>query len=213
VRWILKYFFQGLLVLLPIAATLYVSEWVFSRLDEALFVRLGSALKDVFPGGEDTSEFLVTVLGIVATVFLIVVVGLSTSNFLGKRIVAAVDALFARLPLVKLLHGSIKDLLGAFVGDKRNFDRPVIASLSADGVAKVIGFVTRDDLAFLGVRDHVAVYLPQSYNFAGNLILVPGDRVEPLAAVSSDVMAFLVSGGVSGEPGSPRSRASTRPPR
>ena len=54
-------------------------------------------------------------------------------------------------------------------------------------------------LDFLGVADHVAVYLPQSYNFAGNLLLFPSDQIQVLDVPSSDVMGFLVSGGVSGK--------------
>ena len=59
----------------------------------------------------------------------------------------------------------------------------------------VVGFLTREDGPFSS--KHVAVYLPQSYNFAGNLILVERDRVTPIEADSADLMAFIVSGGVS----------------
>ena len=61
----------------------------------------------------------------------------------------------------------------------------------------ITGFVTRDDLSLLGLNDDVAVYLPQSYNFAGNLIIVPRDRVVPIAAPASVVTALIVSGGIS----------------
>jgi len=53
-------------------------------------------------------------------------------------------------------------------------------------------------LEFLGLLDHVAVYFPQSYNFAGNILIFPKEQVHPLEAESADVMAFIVSGGVSG---------------
>ena len=56
-------------------------------------------------------------------------------------------------------------------------------------------------MEFIGLLDHVAVYFPQSYNFAGNLLVFPKDQVRPLEAESSDIMAFIVSGGVSGGPG------------
>jgi len=104
--------------------------------------------------------------------------------------------MLSKLPLVSILYSSIKDLIGAFVGDKKSFDRPVVVYLSENTC--VVGFITRDDLAFLGLTEYVSVYLPQSYNFAGNLLLVRSDSVKPISANSSDVMAFLVSGGVSG---------------
>jgi len=102
------------------------------------------------------------------------------------------------LPLVRILHSSIKDLLGAFVGDKKKFDHAVLVELIPGSSARMVGFLTSDDLAFLGLRDEVSVYLPQSYNFAGQLVVVPRSRVKTLDAPSSDVMTFVVSGGVAG---------------
>jgi uncharacterized membrane protein len=89
-------------------------------------------------------------------------------------------------------------LIGGFVGEKKTFDRPVIVALAPGSDAKAIGFVTQESLDFLGLLDHVAVYLPQSYNFAGNLLVFPRSQVIPLEAPGSEVMAFLVSGGISG---------------
>jgi uncharacterized membrane protein len=73
----------------------------------------------------------------------------------------------------------------------------VLVQLSADAGIRVVGFITREDLSMLGLKDDVAVYLPQSYNFAGNLLIVPRDRVTPIDARPSQVTTFIVSGGVS----------------
>jgi uncharacterized membrane protein len=62
---------------------------------------------------------------------------------------------------------------------------------------KVLGFATRDSLDSVGIEDSVAVYIPQSYNFAGNLIIVAREQVIPLAADPGEVMKLIVSGGVS----------------
>ena len=62
-----------------------------------------------------------------------------------------------------------------------------------------MGFITREDLNFLSLSEHVAVYLPQSYNFAGQVFIFPSDRVKPLDIDSSKAMAFIVSGGVLGK--------------
>jgi uncharacterized membrane protein len=115
-----------------------------------------------------------------------------------RGLVAMVEALLQRLPFVRLLYTSTKDLLNAFVGEKRRFDRPVVVALTPGGSAKALGFVTADSLEHLGLPGQVAVYLPQSYNFAGNVLLFPAGQVHPLQAESADVMAFIVSGGVSG---------------
>jgi len=183
----------GLLVLAPIVATFALLSMAFTKLNALVFSRMGALVHDDSPG------WLAALLGIALTLALLMAVGLFANNFLGRRVVEFMDAKLAKLPLIKLLYGSIKDLLGAFVGDKKSFDVPVLVGLSEDGAVKVVGFVTRKSVEFLGVEDHVAVYLPQSYNFAGNVLLVPSTRVQEISANSSDVMAFLVSGGVSGK--------------
>ena len=101
-----------------------------------------------------------------------------------------------RVPLLKLLYTSIRDLINAFVGDKKRFDRPVAVAFTES--ARALGFVTRETLHGLHLPGHVAVYFPQSYNFAGNLLIVPKELVEPLDVHPTDMMAFIVSGGVSG---------------
>ncbi|HTM45074.1 MAG TPA: DUF502 domain-containing protein, partial [Polyangiaceae bacterium] len=106
------------------------------------------------------------------------------------------EAMLARLPLVRMLYNSIKDLANAFVGEKKGFDRPVCVEMP--GGALWLGFQTREALSAPGFEHFVAVYFPQSYNFAGNLLMVPRERVKPLAVARSDFMTFIVSGGVSG---------------
>jgi uncharacterized membrane protein len=121
------------------------------------------------------------------------------SHLLSRRILGAFEALLDRLPLVKLLHTSVKDLMGAFVGDERRFDQPVAVELVPGSDVRSFGFVTRDSLAELGMgADVVAVYLPQSYNFAGQLVAVPRGRVQRIEGDAAEMMAFVVSGGVSG---------------
>ena len=71
-----------------------------------------------------------------------------------------IDKLLNELPLAKLIYSSIKDLIGAFVGDKKSFDKPVLVTLFKDSPAKAVGFVTREDLSAFGLKDHMAVYFP-----------------------------------------------------
>jgi uncharacterized membrane protein len=177
-----KYFLRGLLVIAPAAITFYVVWRVVATIDGFLGVSI--------PG-----------LGLVLATALIVLVGFLVSNVVGQSLVARADAVFARLPLVKLLYTSIRDLVGAFVGQKKMFDRPVAIVLPG-GFGRVLGFVTRDSVDFGRLDGHVAVYVPQSYNFAGTLILVERSRIEPLDVTSSDLMTFIVSAGVAS--GGPR---------
>jgi len=175
-----RYFFEGLLVLIPVVATLYVIYVVFTKID--------SIFKFSIPG-----------MGFLVTILLITVVGFISSNFITKKLVGLVDTIFTKLPFVKMIYSSVKDLIGAFVGDKKSFNKPVLVNISRESSVQVIGFVTRESLDNLGFTDRVAVYLPQSYNFAGNLIVVPKDQVTAVSADSGEIMAFIVSGGVTAQ--------------
>jgi uncharacterized membrane protein len=172
-----KYFFEGLLVIVPLAATIYVIYAVFTKID--------SIFKFDIPG-----------MGFVITILSITLIGFISSNFITRKLVRLVEMIFTKLPLVKMIYTSVKDLIGAFVGDKKSFDKPVLVTLSPESNVQAIGFVTQDSLGNIGFADKVAVYLPQSYNFAGNLIVVPKEQVTPISAESGDIMAFIVSGGV-----------------
>lgn len=174
-----KYFFEGLIFLVPAVVTVYVIYIVFSKID-GLF------------------RFSIPGMGFVVTLATITFIGFVASNLLTRRLVAVVDRSLRRLPLVRMIYMSVKDLTGAFVGEKKRFDKPVLVKLSPASDAQVIGFVTAESLEAYGLTDSVAVYLPQSYNFAGNLIIVPRDQVTRLKAESGQVMSFIVSGGVTG---------------
>jgi uncharacterized membrane protein len=176
-KLLLRYFVNGALVVTPFAITGYLVWQVVSLLDGIIPLKI--------PG-----------LGLLLSLLLVVFVGFFASNVLGKALVAAAEGLFTRLPLVKLIYTSLKDLILAFVGEKKRFDRPV--AVEFPGAGHALGFVTRDTFEFPGFEGSVAVYFPQSYNFAGNVLIVSRDRVRPLNADSSAVMTFIVSGGVSG---------------
>ncbi|WP_139489462.1 DUF502 domain-containing protein [Brevibacillus dissolubilis] len=177
---ILKYFFEGLLFVVPLAATVYILYYVFVTVDGLLRLPI--------PG-----------LGFLVTILAIILVGMLASNVITRSLLRLIDGIFGRLPFIKLLYTSVKDLIGAFVGEKKSFDKPVLVRLTVDGHGKAVGFITRETMEAWGMEDHVAVYFPQSYNFAGNLLLFPREQVEILDVDSADVMAFLVSGGVSGK--------------
>ena len=177
-------FFQGLVVVGPLAITLYVCWAVFSTIDRWLGLPI--------PGA-----------GFVLTIALITLVGFLATNLVTRGTISLVERVMARLPLLRLIYGSTKDLLDAFVGEKRRFDRPVLVSLTPGNDMRVLGFVTRDSLPSLGLDGCVAVYIPQSYGWAGNVVIFAADRLVPVDAESADVMAFVVSGGVTGIGGAP----------
>jgi uncharacterized membrane protein len=175
---LVRYFIRGCLVSVPLAITGWIVWGTLRFVDQLL-------------------PFGIPGVGFVVTLSLITLIGLFTSNVIGKRVFQITDRLLSGMPLVKLLYTSIKDLIRAFVGDHKSFDRPAAVALTPGG-ARILGFVTREGLHMLGMPEFVAVYFPQSYNFAGQLAIVPREQVELLDAASSEVMTFIVSGGISG---------------
>ena len=172
---IVKSFLNGLLLVAPIAATLYVVAFVFRTLDGWLDLGI--------PG-----------LGLLATVAGITLIGFLGSNLLVGPLLDLIERILTRAPFIKLIYTSIRDLMEAFVGDKRKFNQPILVHFM-DGTAKP-GFLTQPDLALLGKPGMVAVYLPHSYNFSGNLFFVDAQRVEKVDVDSTAYMKFIVSGGV-----------------
>jgi len=175
-RKLTAYFLKGLAFLVPVVATVFVVYIVFVKVDKLFNFDM--------PG-----------VGFIITITAITAIGFIGSNFLTRRLVHSVDNLFSRLPLVKMIYTSARDLTSAFVGGKKGLS-PVAVTLSPLSNIRLIGFATRDDLDTLGLVDSIAVYLPQSYNFAGNLIIVPKEQVSPINADSAEIMRFIVSGGV-----------------
>src|SRR6185295_17635429 len=105
----------------------------------------------------------------------------------------------AKLPFVRLLYSSSKDPLNAFVGEHRRFDRPALVNIGLN--VQIMGFVTQQALREIpNANGLVAVYCPQSYHWAGQLLIVPTSQVTVLESAASDVLAFIVSGGVTGRP-------------
>ncbi len=180
---LIDYFVKGLLIFVPIALTVFLLIWAFTSFD-AVFRNL---FPIYFPG-----------LGLILIFVLITFIGFLASNFLGRKFFALVEKVFRGLPLVKLLYSAVKDMIEAFAGEKKSFDRPVLAAIAPGSAVKVVGFITRESLENFGLADYVAVYMPQSYNFAGNVLLFPKESVKPLDVESSQAMAFIVSGGISG---------------
>ena len=179
-----KYFLRGLLIVAPIGVTIYVAWIAFVTIDG--WINIEPLLDRRVPGA-----------GIVITLALITFIGFLASNIATRWMFSLTDGLFTRLPLIKLLYNALKDLINAFVGEKKRFDKPVAFRPTEGSDLTLFGFLTRDDLEELGLPGHVSVYVPQSYNFAGNVVIVPRERVRPLEVDSTAAMTFIVSGGVS----------------
>jgi uncharacterized membrane protein len=187
-RTLTRSFAQGLLVLAPVAITLWIVVFAITTLDDLLNTSI--------PG-----------LGIIIAAAGITLIGYLTGNVVGNKVLQWLEGGMQRVPLIRILYNALRDLFGAFVGSQRKFDKPVAVEINPHGL-KVLGFLTGEHFDDPHLMGHVSVYLPESYNFAGNLIVVPKDRVHPLSAEGAEFMAFIVSGGVTAMTG-PRTTSET----
>jgi len=178
-RTVLRYFLGGMLFIVPILATVYFIVTSLLWLDNLLQLPYRG-------------------LGFVIIVVAITLIGYLTSIIFFKTATDWFDHLVNRIPFVKLIYSSIKDILSAFVGDKKTFNKPVLVTINKENQLYRIGFITQNDLTDLGLNDMVVVYFPQSYAVAGDHYVVRKENVKPLNVPGTVAMKFIVSGGVSG---------------
>ncbi len=178
---ILGYFLRGLVLTVPLVVTVWVCYAVFTRVDGWLGISI--------PG-----------VGFLSTIVLITLVGALGSSILTSSAVRVLEDVLNRLPFVRLLYTATKDLLSAFVGEKKRFAKAVLVSLTDGDGPRMLGFITQPSMNQIGLDAYVAVYCPHSYNFSGQLVVVPASRITPLDTDSAEFMAFVVSGGVTDMP-------------
>lgn len=177
---IFRYFIQGIIILAPIGITGYVLYWLFDKVDSILqpYVKI--------PG-----------LGFAIILVFVILVGWISSNLIMGSAISFFDHLMERTPGVKFIYSSTKDFFEAFAGDKKKFNRAVLASVFAEDVW-IVGFLTDEEMRKFDMgADKVGVYVPQAYNFAGQLYILPRDKVRKIEHITSgEAMKYAVTGGV-----------------
>ncbi|QJB34030.1 DUF502 domain-containing protein [Chitinophaga oryzae] len=186
---LLRYFFQGLLILAPIGITALTLYWAFVTIDNLI-------PKEIIPDDTSFNFLKYKGVGFALVLVLVVVVGYLSSSFIIGRIFDLFDHLLERTPFIKYIYTSIKDVFDAFVGEKKKFDHPVLVQIYGVDVWEM-GFITQTDVTSLGMEGYMAVYVPHAYAITGKVFIVPKERVKPLENVSAgEAMKFAVSGGV-----------------
>jgi uncharacterized membrane protein len=177
---VFNYFIQGFIILAPIAITLYALYWLFDKVDRILRPYLD------IPG-----------LGFVIIVVFIILVGWISSTFLMTSFINFFDQFMDRTPGIKFIYSSTKDFFESFAGHKKRFSKSVLANIFSTDVW-IIGFLTDEEMEkFEMGSDKVAVYVPQAYNFAGQLYILPRERVRRIDGITSgEAMKYAVTGGV-----------------
>jgi len=183
-KHLLGYFLQGLLLVLPACFTVYILfslvEWIDKILPRLFQVEL-------FPGS-----------GILIILAFITIMGFIGSSLVARPAFNFMESYIYKIPLFNIIYSSTKDVIGAFVGDKKKFNHPVLVRLNKNDNINRIGFITRESLDSINIKDMIAVYFPDSYGFTGNLYVVSKESITEINASSAEVMKLIVSGGVSG---------------
>jgi uncharacterized membrane protein len=188
-RKLLQYFFQGLLILAPIAITLYSVFWLVNTIDSWIPIY---SYKDE----NNITHVRNYGLGFVIILVAIVLIGYFSSFFITGRIVSFLDKIMQKMPGLKHIYGTARDFFEAFAGDKKKFTQNVLANVDDNNVWR-IGFITKEDMSDFGLEGFVAVYIPTSYSVAGSVYIVPKERIKPITNINSaQSMKFAVSGGV-----------------
>jgi len=185
---IIRYFLQGLLLIAPLGITVYIIYSIFKFVDGSMSALLNKFLIVQIPG-----------FGLLVFVVLIILTGLVGHTFIARPFQLFVQRIMDRTPFLKVVYSALNDLFTAFIGNEKKFDKPVLVKMSPVSNLEKLGFLTEKDLKKLNQSEKVAVYFPHSYNFSGELFLVPKDQVTPISNLQpAEVMKFIVSGGVSG---------------
>lgn len=185
---LLNYFIRGLVLVAPTYFTLLIIWSGVEFLDSILpiYIEVSSEKSMYLPG----LGFLIIISGIV-------LLGFVFSTIVPQSFFKLAERLLKRVPLVSHIYYSIKDLIMAFVGDKKKFNQPVLITINKESDIKRLGFITQKDLTHLNIENYIAVYVPHSYAFSGQLYLVTVKNITPLDSSSTEIMKLIVSGGVS----------------
>lgn len=183
---LVSFLFQGVLYTVPFAITIWV-----------LWKILQSVTNLVSAAGISIHPLIDPLIGLLSLFIFLVIIGIAGSSLLFNRLFGKVDGFIEKTPLIKIIYSSVKDLLSAFVGQKKRFNKPVLVKISNEPRVERLGFVTKEGMEEIGLPEgRVAVYFPLSYALTGELLVVDATNITPVDINSTELMKFIISGGV-----------------
>lgn len=190
-------FLTGFATVVPIAVTIYLIYWLSITSESAL----GALFRYLLPSGWYRPG-----MGLAAGVLLVFLVGMLMHAWVVRKLFAFGEHLLYRIPLIRSVYGSVRDLINLFSRDQKEaLHQTVVFTV---GGMRLIGFVTRSDLSGLpdaiGAPEDIAVYLPMSYMIGGYLIIVPRSDVQPIDMSVEEALRFILTAGIAGAKGIPK---------
>jgi uncharacterized membrane protein len=190
-RKVIGYILNGVLVTVPIAIVVYIIYKVLVLLSIPVTTIMESDLsaREKELVGEEISP-----IGILILLVVLFFIGFLWAKLISEPLKVRLAKWLDKIPMYK----SIRDLMNAFVGSKKMFNKPVLVKLNAESEVEMIGFITDEDLQELSDEQEgkIGVYLPMSYSFSGHLVVVPRRNVTKIDRSSVDIMKYVVSGGI-----------------
>lgn len=186
-KHVLQNFIKGILTIVPISLVVYVVYQLFMFLDGLLGIYVRQYLKEAYIPG----------FGLLFSVILITILGWLSTKVVTGTLFRWVDRLLEKIPLIKTLYSVTKDTIQSFLGEKKSFSKVALVTIPGTEM-KAIGFITTEHVEsfYNPLKDHVAVYIQQTFQIAGFTLLIPKEKVEIIDVKPEDAMKFVVSGGM-----------------
>lgn len=177
-----KLFATGLLVVIPIGASIYVIYLIISFFDHLL----GKPIKNII-------GFNVPGIGAIVAIILILIIGYISNHYLGKKLAKLIEHLFMKIPLVRTVYSPVKDIMKTLVGtDEKSFLKVVLTEFPMEG-AYVVGFITNENITIQG-KLYYSVFIPTTPNpLSGYLVLKNPSDVKVLDITIEEGIKIVVS--------------------
>jgi uncharacterized membrane protein len=203
-----RYLIAGLLVWVPLGITIWVLHFLVTTLDQTLLLFPESARPDALLG------IHIPGFGVVLSFGILLVTGVIAANFFGARLIMVWEAALGRIPVVKSIYSSVKQVSDTLLSDSGNaFRKAVLVEFPHDG-AWTIAFLTGTPAPAVSVHlteEHISVYVPTTPNPTGGyFIIVPKSRVRDLDMTVDEALKYVISMGVVAPRGN--TRMPPRPP-
>jgi uncharacterized membrane protein len=191
-----RYLIAGLLVWVPLGITIWVLAFLISTLDQTLLLLPESVRPEALFG------FHIPGLGVVLSAALLLLTGAITANFFGARLITIWEALLGRIPVVKSIYSSVKQVSDTLLSEKGNaFRQALLVEFPAPG-SWTIAFLTgtpSPEVASYLPGEHVSVYVPTTPNpTSGYFLMLPRERVHELDMTVDEALKYIISMGVVG---------------
>lgn len=194
-RWFRNRFFTGVVVAIPIVATLLAVSWVVQKIDNNVFKIVPDSLNP-----ETYLGFAIPGLGLIISVILLFLLGIVASNFIGRSLIRSGENLLDRVPVVSPIYNALKQIVQTVAAQKDRAFRDVCLLEYPKAGVWAIGFVTAD----LGGEpkkelgdNMVCVFVPTTPNpTSGFLLFVPKEDIRILDMTPEEGAKMIISGGM-----------------